>query len=88
VNITNRVIEGYINCKYKASLLLRGENGRPHEYELLVDELGERYRPVATASLLRRWKVERALSSPILTIDLLKKGHSQGDCAKLGDLRN
>jgi len=60
MKITNRIVEAYLECKHKARLLLDGETGSPHEYELLMNMLAEKYRPKATAVLLDRYKLETA----------------------------
>ena len=35
---TNRIVEAYLNCKYKAHLLFKGETGSPHDYKVLMDD--------------------------------------------------
>lgn len=59
MKITNRVVENYLNCRYKAFLALKGEIGTPHDYEVLMNELAEEYRPKATEALLRRCMLTR-----------------------------
>jgi predicted RecB family nuclease len=75
MKITNQIVEAYLNCKYKAYLLLKGETGTPHDYEVLMDELQAEYRPKATETLLRRCKLQSAPSIPSLTLDHLLQGH-------------
>jgi len=75
MKITNSIVEAHLNCKYKAYLLLKGETGTPHDYEVLMNELQAEYRPKATEALLRRCKLESAPSIPTVTVDDLKQGH-------------
>ena len=76
MKITNRIVEAYLNCKYKAYLLMNGETETPHDYSVLMDELVEDYRPTATQALLRRYKLESAPSIASVTLNHLKQGHS------------
>ena len=75
MKITSRIVENYLNCKYKAQLALRGEAGTPHDYEVLVGELQAEYRLKATEALLRRQKLESAPTFSTVTIDELKQGY-------------
>ena len=43
MRITNRIVEAYLDCRYKAQLLLKGETGPPHDYEVLMSELDYEY---------------------------------------------
>ena len=75
MRITNRIVEAYLDCKYKAHLLFKGETGTPHDYEALVSELADKYRARATEALLRRCKLESAPRIPSVTLDDLKEDH-------------
>jgi hypothetical protein len=75
MRITNRVVEAYLCCKFKAYLLLRGETGTPHDYEVLLNELADEYRPKATQALLDRGKLKAAVTFSCLTVNDLKQGH-------------
>jgi len=75
MRITNRVVEAYQDCEYKAHLLLKGEIGAQHEYEMLLHELAEDYRPRATEFMLRHCKSTSAPSIATVTLDDLRKGH-------------
>ena len=75
MKITSRIVENYLNCKYKAQLALKGETGTPHDYEVLVGELQAEYRPKATEALLRRQNLESAPTIPSVTITDLQQGH-------------
>ena len=73
MKITNRVIEAFLDCRYKAYLFLKGETGSPHDYEVLRNELQLDYKPKATEALLRRLKIDSAPTIPTVRIDDLKK---------------
>lgn len=60
MNLTDDIAENYLDCNYKSFLALRGEIGTPHDYEVLMNELAEEYRPKATEALLRRCKLDSA----------------------------
>jgi len=75
MKITNRIVENYVNCRYKAHLALKGEAGTPHDYEVLMNELRDEFRPKATQALLKRLKLESLPTISLVTIDDLKKGH-------------
>ena len=74
MKITNRIVKAHLNCKYKAYLLLKGETGTPHDYEVMMDELRAEHKPKATEALLRRCKLESAPSIATVTLDDLKQG--------------
>jgi predicted RecB family nuclease len=76
MKITNRDVENYLNCCYKAFLALKGKFGTPHDYEVLTNELAEEYRPEATEALLRRFKLNSAPKISSITLDDLKQGHA------------
>lgn len=76
MTITNRVVENYLDCRYKAYLELRGEIGTPHDYEDLMNELAEEYRPEATDALLGRCKLDSAPRLSYFTLDDLQQGHA------------
>ena len=75
MKITNRIVEAYLECKYKAHLLSKGETGTPNDFSVLMDELADEYRPMATEALLRRCKLESAPSIATVTLNHLKLGH-------------
>ena len=75
MKITNRVVAAYLKCTYKAYLLLRDNNGSPHDYELLMDELQAAYKPKAEETLLRRRNLESAPPISIVSLHDLKQGH-------------
>ena len=75
MKITNRIVDAYLGCKYKAHLLLNGETGTPHDYELLMEELQAEYRPKATDHLLRGCKLASATSIAAVASEDLRQGH-------------
>lgn len=54
MEITRRLIEACLNCKYKAYLLANGRTGTPHDLEIVLAELQTAYREQATAVLIRK----------------------------------
>ena len=76
MKITNGVVENYLNCRHKALLALKGESGSPHDYEVLMNELAEEYRPKATEALLRRCNLDSAPRISCVTLDDLKQRHA------------
>jgi hypothetical protein len=82
MKITNGIVGSYLNCRYKAFLALKGEIGTPHDYEVLMNELAEEYRPRATDALLRQCKLEDAPRISSVTLADLQQGHELIlDCA-------
>ena len=68
MKITRRIVEAYLDCNYKSYLLLNGETGTSHDYEILMNELHDQYRSRATEALLRRGKLESAPSIAEVTL--------------------
>ncbi len=54
MQITRRLIEAHLDCKYKAYLLASGRTGTPHELEIVLAELQTAYREQAAAVLIRK----------------------------------
>ena len=54
MTITDRILQHYLDCNYKAYLVLKGEIGTPHDYETLMDRLAAEYRLRAMATFLQR----------------------------------
>ena len=54
MQITRHLIEAYLNCKYKAHLLSKGNRGDPHDLEIVLAELQAAYREQAAAVLIRK----------------------------------
>jgi predicted RecB family nuclease len=75
LTITNNVLEGYLNCKYKGLLQLEGEEGRKTDYERMVTDLRQELRTQAMAELLvRMGRQGETCQDAILTTEMLKKG--------------
>lgn len=72
--ITSDVLESRLKCRYKGHLKTAGEQGLPHDYEILMKESRERIRQAATAMLLARHDGDEVPSGLPLTADLLKRG--------------
>ena len=74
MKLTNRIIEAYLNCHYKAFLLLAGHDGVPHDYEVLISQLQDDHRPQAREALLRHCGITAAPSIPVVSPDVLQAG--------------
>jgi len=72
MKITKRILEAYLNCKHKAHLLLKGETGTPHDYEVLMDELQAEYKPKATEALSVRCTSAVRHGLPVVPLPQLK----------------
>ena len=71
MKISRRVVEGYLNCKYKGHLLLSGGAGTPHDYERVIAELQEAHREKARERLIhKRFKPPFPLPTDLLNLDL------------------
>ena len=51
MKITNEVLEGYLNCKYKGHLKLAGEAGTKSDYEAMTAAASQASREQAVAKL-------------------------------------
>ena len=54
MQITRRLVEAYLNCKYKAYLLASGRMGTPHDLEVVLAELQTTHREQTAAVLIRK----------------------------------
>jgi predicted RecB family nuclease len=72
--ITSDVLESRLKCRYKGHLKTVGEQGLPHDYEILMKESRERIGRAATAKLLARYDGDEIPSGLSLTADVLKRG--------------
>jgi predicted RecB family nuclease len=72
--ITNDVLQARIKCRYKVHLKMAGEQGEPHDYELLLVESRGHVRAAATAKLVARHPGQEVPSGLPLTAELLKRG--------------
>ena len=65
MQITRHRIEAYLNCKYKAHLLSKGNRGDPHDLETIVAELQTAFREQAATVLIRKCHKAQASTSDI-----------------------
>src|SRR5947209_6259255 len=72
--LTNDVLESRLKCKYKAHLKMAGEQGQPHDYELMLKDSREHVHTAATAKLLARHLGQEIPQGLPLTAELLKRG--------------
>jgi predicted RecB family nuclease len=72
--ITSDVLESRLKCRYKGHLKTVGEQGLPHDYEILMKESRERIGRAATPKLLARYDGDEIPSGLSLTADVLKRG--------------
>src|SRR5260370_31226246 len=72
--VTNAVLESRLKCRYKAHLKMAGEQGQPHDYELMLMYSREHVRASATAKLLARRLGQEVPQALPLTAELLKSG--------------
>src|SRR5580704_16838993 len=71
MQITRRLIEAYLNCKYDAYLLASGRTGTPHDLETLLAEIQTTHREQAAAVLIRKChNSPRTARSAITNIDI------------------
>jgi predicted RecB family nuclease len=73
--ITREAVEAHLKCRLKAHLLMAGEHGHPHDYELMLKEAREHVRSAAVVKLLSRHGQGAPRGQP-LTADLLRQGHA------------
>jgi predicted RecB family nuclease len=72
--LTSGVLESSLKCRFKAYLKTAGEQGQPHDYEILMQESREQIRLAARTRLLSQHEGQEVLSGLPLTTDLLKRG--------------
>jgi len=72
--ITDEVLKSCLKCRYKGYLKTAGEQGVPHDYEILMRESGERIRHAAAAKLPARQDGDEVPSGLLLTAETLKRG--------------
>jgi predicted RecB family nuclease len=72
--VTNAVLESRLKCKYKAHLKMAGEQGQPHEYELMLKDSRDHVRASATATLLARHLGQEVPQGLPVNAELLKRG--------------
>jgi hypothetical protein len=62
MKISDAVFLSYLRCPYKAFLLLEGRTGQRSDYETMLDELDNRYKPLAQAALYH-WSASAAVAT-------------------------
>jgi predicted RecB family nuclease len=72
--ITREVLEGYLDCKYKAYLKLTGEQGTISEYEQLTKEITILIHETATDKLNARHRKAETKAINLLDRAILKQG--------------
>jgi predicted RecB family nuclease len=72
--ITGEVLEGFLACKLKGHLKLKGEPGNPSDYQTLMAEQKDRQRAVARPKLLGRHGGDEVLRGVKIGISTLKLG--------------
>ena len=72
--ITREVIEGYLNCKYKGHLKLKGEQGTKSDYEAMMSEWRIDHKRSACAKLASRYREGEILREVEVSIAVLGKG--------------
>lgn len=53
-NISNEIVIAYLNCRYKAQLLIKGMSGKQHGYTLMMEDLRSQYQACAIGVLFDR----------------------------------
>jgi predicted RecB family nuclease len=74
MKITNEILEGYLNCKYKGHLKLAGESGTSSDYEAMTTTARAVAREAAVARLLARFGEGDACRGNAITPTTLRKG--------------
>ena len=72
--ITGEVLEGYLNCKLKGYLRLKGERGTKSDYETLMTALRDDLRAGAYEKLLARHAGADVLRGVKIETSTLKRG--------------
>jgi len=74
MKITNKVLEGYLNCKTKGRLKLAGESGTKSDYEAMTTEARQASREAALDKLVARLGEGGACRGIPATADTLRRG--------------
>jgi predicted RecB family nuclease len=75
MTITNEILEGYLNCKYKGHLKLAGERGTPSDYEAMTAATNQASRETAIAKLVARLGEGDACRGTPVTAAALRPGY-------------
>src|SRR3954466_6831250 len=74
MEITNEILEAYLNCKTKGHLKLVGETGAKSNYEAMTEAASRASREVALAGLVARYREGDAYRGTVITAAMLKQG--------------
>ncbi len=68
------IFESYLNCRYKAFLKSDGKQGNKSDYEILQDELNDKYKNEVKESFLTKYGVDGFLETDSILFSDFKKG--------------
>lgn len=74
MNITNEILEGYLNCKTKGQMRLDGETGTKSDYEVMTEAASRASRESSLAKLVARYGEGNAYRGTAITAATLKQG--------------
>ena len=72
--ITREVLEGYLNCKYKGHLKLKGEQGTKSAYEAMMSEWRIEHKRRACDKLASHYREGEILREVEVSVAVLRKG--------------
>jgi len=72
--ITREVLEGYLNCKYKGHLKLKGEQGTKSDYEAMMSEWRIEHKRRACDKLALHYREGEILREVEVSVAVLRKG--------------
>jgi len=73
-SITREILEGYLKCRTKAHLKLRGEHGTKSDYEVLAVETCAELRIRAAEKLASKYKPEHVMRGVTIAETVLRSG--------------
>ena len=74
MKITNEILEGHLNCKFKGHLKLAGEVGTESDYEAMTTAARATSREQAIAKLVARSGEEASCAGTTVTLAMLRSG--------------
>jgi predicted RecB family nuclease len=74
MKITNEILEGYLNCKFKGHLKLAGEVGTRSDYETMTSATRAASREQTIAKLVARSGEEASCAGTTVTLAMLRSG--------------
>lgn len=74
MNITSKVFQSYVNCKYKAYLQLNGKNGERTDFEIFQDDLDKTFEIKAERAILASYTEAETLQTASIVLSDLQKG--------------